>query len=161
VLRRQRRREEGVQALEQAIRVNPQNETVRSNVLGVRHTRGRQYLTEPTRELIADDTRARRFNPSRWDTRRAKRLRPWWWLALKRVPAPVALLVNAAILALTVSVALKSSKSLHDVLLWLLISGVALPASIRRAWRWWRIKHPPASSWTPTQPDRQQRQPRH
>jgi tetratricopeptide (TPR) repeat protein len=37
-------------------------------------------LSVPTRQLLADDRRARRLKPMRWDWSWPFRLRPWWWL---------------------------------------------------------------------------------
>ena len=37
-------------------------------------------LSAPTRQLLADDRRARRLKPRRWDWLWPFRLRPWWWL---------------------------------------------------------------------------------
>jgi len=150
-LRRQRRQAESVQAYEQAVRIAPDNPTIRRNVFRLRHTSAIKHLSEPTRTLIADDTRARRYQPHRWDWGRAKRFRPWWWVLLSRIRAPEAFAMNAMLFAVLLAVSLGSRTSGPWV--WVAVLGLALPFSTRRAWRWWQIRHPPASSWKPTGAD--------
>jgi Flp pilus assembly protein TadD len=97
--------------------------------LGIR--RAAAQLSGPTAQLLLDDHRARRLKPWRWDWTWILRLRPWWWLALERVPPPYALLINIGV----------------GLLVPLLLLGV--PFSAWRAWRWYRRAHPGRSSWRP------------
>jgi tetratricopeptide (TPR) repeat protein len=148
-LRRQGRDEEAAPAFEAAARLSPQTQTIRRNVSGLRYTRARQHLTPRTRELLAEDARQRRTQPQTWDRGRARRLRPWWWLAMKRIPPRYALAANIALLAIF---ALQMQSPGHrSSAAWTVVLALALPFSIRRAWHWWRIRHPGAKSWKPTQ----------
>jgi hypothetical protein len=97
-------------------------------------------LSPPTRALLADDRRARRWKPHRWHWRWATRLRPWWWLLLSRLPPPVLLAANAGLLGLAVA---------GGAAFWVLAFAIALPFSLMRSWRWYRRRHPGASSWRP------------
>ena len=98
-----------------------------------------------TRALVADDARARRFVPSRWDWKWPTRFRPWWWTLLSRIPPIAALALNAAVLAAAVA---------GRAGVWIVAMGLALPFSIRRAYKWWRRQHPAAGSWRPGGGDR-------
>jgi tetratricopeptide (TPR) repeat protein len=93
-----------------------------------------------TRELLRSDNRARRWRPGRWGWGWVTRLRPWWWLLLMRLPPPVLLTANVALLGAAIAT---------PVVFWIVAFGLALPFSARRALRWWRRRHPPASSWRP------------
>ena len=75
-----------------------------------------------------------------WEWSWPTRLRPWWWLLLQRLPPPVALVLNAGLLAATVAARL----GVFAVLL-----AVSLPFSVRRGFRWWRRTRPAAASWRP------------
>lgn len=150
-LRRQGRNEEAAPALEAAARLSPQSQTIRRNVTGLRYSRARKHLSPRTRELLAEDARQRRTQPQTWDFGRAKRLRPWWWLALKRIPAPYALASNIVLLA--IFAAQTAGRGPHSGVVWAVVLLLALPFSIRRAWHWWRIRHPGAKSWKPTHAD--------
>ncbi len=97
--------------------------------LGIRLAARR--LPGPTAQLLLDDHRARRLKPWRWDWTWILRLRPWWWLALEKVPPPYALLLNIGI----------------GLLVPLLLLGV--PFSAWRAWRWYRREYPGSGSWRP------------
>ena len=97
-------------------------------------------LSAPTRRLLADDRAARRFKPHRWDWSWPTRLRPWWWVLLTQLPAPFLLAVNVILLAASIAGALA---------FWVLVFGIALPFSLMRTWRWYRRRHPGASSWRP------------
>jgi Flp pilus assembly protein TadD len=97
--------------------------------LGIRLAARR--VPAPTAQLLLDDHRARRLKPWRWDWTWILRLRPWWWLALEKVPPPYALLINIG----------------AGLLAPLLLLGV--PFSAWRAWRWYRREHPGSGSWRP------------
>lgn len=109
--------------------------------------RGRRALSDPTRRLMADDARARRFRPHRWDWSWITRLRPWWWILLQRVPAPVALALNAVGFAVVLPGALDASADGGSSPVWAIAFGVGLPFSVLRSWRWWRRRHPARDSW--------------
>jgi hypothetical protein len=97
-------------------------------------------LSTPTRGLVLDDARARRFRPWRWDWAWPTRLRPWWWLLLMQIPPPVALLIVTALLAAAIA---------GGVWFWVVVLGIAEPFVVRRVWRWWRLAHPGRRSWRP------------
>jgi tetratricopeptide (TPR) repeat protein len=97
-------------------------------------------LSPAAQGLLAADIRARRFKPQRWDWRWPTRLRPWWWLLLVRLPPPILLAVNLLVLAGALA---------GRIVFWIVAMGIALPFSGRRALRWWRLRHPGASSWRP------------
>jgi hypothetical protein len=85
----------------------------------------------PTAQLLLDEHRAKRLKPWRWDWSWIVRLRPWWWLALQRIPPPYALALNIA----------------AGLVVPLLLIGV--PFSAWRAWRWYRRMNPGSGSWRP------------
>ncbi len=97
-------------------------------------------VSAPTRELLRSDSRARRRRPDRWDWRWITRLRPWWWLLLARLPAPILLAANVALLVAAVAT---------PIVFWIVALGLALPFSARRTYKWWRRRHPGADSWRP------------
>jgi hypothetical protein len=97
-------------------------------------------LSPATRELLRADNRARRWRPQRWRYRWITRLRPWWWLLLVRLPPPLVLGANLALLV---------AAAAGRIVFWIVAFALALPFSSRRAFRWWRRRHPPASSWRP------------
>ena len=111
-----------------------------AGVLEVVRRASLRSLSEPTRALVVDDSRARRYAPARWDWSWPTRLRPWWWLLLQRIPAPLALALNAVLLPAAIVARLG---------LWIALLGIGLPFSIRRTWRWWRREHPGRDSWRP------------
>ena len=84
--------------------------------------------------------RARRFKPHRWDWSWPARLRPWWWVLLTKLPAPLLLAINLLLFAGALAGLL---------VVWALVLGIALPFSFMRTWRWFRRRHPGASSWRP------------
>jgi tetratricopeptide (TPR) repeat protein len=147
-LQRQGRSAEAVPIFEQASRLDPRNDTVRKNVRRIGRSHARRRLSPSARALVADESRARRYQPSRWDWSRTRQFRPFWWVLLKRVEAPKALAINAVLFGLLVYAALSSPGS--GAVVWAVLLGLALPFSSVRAWRWWRIRHPSASSWRPT-----------
>jgi tetratricopeptide (TPR) repeat protein len=99
-----------------------------------------QQLGGATRQLVIDDRRARRLKPHRWDWTWPGRLRPWWWIALTKLPAPLLLAANLLLFA----------GALAGVLVvWAFVLGIALPFSLMRTWRWFRRRHPGADSWRP------------
>ena len=151
-LRRQGRRAEGVRVFDEAARLNPNNKTVRQNVRRVARTPSAGHLSKQSRALAADDARARRYRPREWDWAYPTRLRPWWWSMLKRMPAPRALVLHGAVFAALLAAALQPRASVGLAVL-TVASGFALPFSVRRAWRWWRIRHPSARSWSPPDTD--------
>ncbi len=106
--------------------------------------RSLQALDVPTRTLVHDDARARRFNPTRWEWKWLLQLRPWWWLLIregaKRMPAWLVLGVNLAGLALA-AVGRNGG--------WVIIMALGLPFTAWRFHREWRRKHPPKGSWKP------------
>jgi len=97
-------------------------------------------LSDPTRHLLADDRRARRWKPARWDWSWPGRLRPWWWILLTQLPAPLLLALNVVFLALAITAGLA---------VWSVALAIAVPFSVMRCWRWYRRRHPGASSWRP------------
>ena len=97
-------------------------------------------LSPPARELLADDRRARRLKPQRWDAAWPTRLRPWWWILLTQLPAPLLLTCNAVFLAGAIAA---------ERPVWIFALGLALPFSLMRVWRWFRRRHPGAGSWRP------------
>ena len=97
-------------------------------------------VSPPTRALLRDDNRARRFAPKRWDWSWPTRLRPWWWVLLVRLPPPFMLAVHLFFLA--GSIATLAS-------FWIVALGIALPFSVLRTWRWFRRRRPGAGSWRP------------
>ncbi len=142
ILRQRHRRAEAVSIFEAAARVSSRNSTVRGNILMLGHTSSRRHMSATTRELVADDARARRFHPTRWDWGRVTRFRPWWWTVLKRIPAPVGLGINVVVVILC---AIGPATAPDD-----LVYGLFLPFTARRFWRWWGIRHPSARSWRPS-----------
>jgi Flp pilus assembly protein TadD len=92
------------------------------------------------RTLIADDARARRLHPARWDWRWPTRLRPWWWLLLQRAPTELIVPLNVGLLVLA---------ALGRLWVWVVVLGLGLPFSARRVWRVWRRAHPGSGSWRP------------
>jgi hypothetical protein len=109
-------------------------------------------MTEPTRTLVKDDGGARRYQPQRWDWGRATKIRPWRWIMLRRLDAPKALAINAALFCVLLLAAISTSGS-NTAAIWAAIAGIALPFSLVRAWHWWRIRHPPPDSWRPAGAD--------
>ena len=103
------------------------------------HRRQHFTLSPATRTMLRDQRRARRFRPREWDWSASTRLRPWWWVALERLPAPAAFVLNAGLVA--------ALARTHSLLLFLLM--IALPFSGLRAYRWVRRRRPAASSWRP------------
>lgn len=97
-------------------------------------------LSAASAAMIDDRRRARRFKPWRWDYSRVLALRPWWWLAFERMHPWRALGLNVAVLA----AALAGRLTFIVVLM-----GLALPASVLRAWRWERRRRGSAGSWRP------------
>jgi hypothetical protein len=97
-------------------------------------------VSTPTRELLRSDNRTRRWRPQRWNWRWITRLRPWWWLLLARLPPPILLAANLVLLVAAIA---------GPVRFWVVAFGLALPFSARRTHRWWRRRHPGASSWRP------------
>ena len=97
-------------------------------------------LSAPTRRLLADDRAARRLKPHRYDWSWPTRLRPWWWVLLTQLPAPLLLAINVTLLAASIAGALA---------FWVLAFGLALPFSLMRTWRWYRRRNPGANSWRP------------
>jgi hypothetical protein len=97
-------------------------------------------LSGPTQQLLNDDRAARRLKPARWDWSWPTRLRPWWWVVLTKLPAPILLAANLLLLAAAIAGAL---------VVWVLVLGIALPFSFMRTWRWLRRRHPGAGSWRP------------
>ncbi|HEY5197938.1 MAG TPA: tetratricopeptide repeat protein [Solirubrobacteraceae bacterium] len=144
---------EAVAMFEQASRINPRNDTIHKNIRRIGRTRAARGLSPPARALVADERRARRYDPRRWDWSRIRGFRPFWWILLKRVEAPKALAINAVVFGLLLYSALASPEGVSWV--WVVLLGSALPFSGIRAWRWWRIRHPSASSWRPTDVDDQ------
>ena len=66
----------------------------------------------------ATTVRARRFKPHRWDWSWPTRLRPWWWVLLTKLPAPLLLAVNLLLFAGALAGLL---------VVWALVLGIALP----------------------------------
>jgi tetratricopeptide (TPR) repeat protein len=99
-----------------------------------------QRVNPPTRALLRDDNRARRFKPARWDWRWPTRLRPWWWILLAKLPPPILLALNLVLLVPALA---------DPVPVWLAILAVWLAINVRRSWRWYRRRVPGASSWRP------------
>jgi Flp pilus assembly protein TadD len=97
-------------------------------------------VSAPTRALLRSDNRARRWRPQRWNWRWITRVRPGWWVLLASLPPPLTLAVNVALL-----IAALAAPSVF----WVVILGVTLPFSARRAHKWWRRRHPAAGSWRP------------
>jgi len=89
----------------------------------------------------------RRFRPQRWDWTWITRLRPWWWILLQRVPAPLALAINALGFAVALPSALDAGAGGASSPVWAIVLGAGLPFSVLRAWRWWRRRHPAPGSW--------------
>ncbi|MGB8879500.1 MAG: hypothetical protein WCD11_24510, partial [Solirubrobacteraceae bacterium] len=85
--------------------------------------------------------------PQRWDWGLLTRLRPWWWLALRRLSPNKALTVNAAIFLALLTASVFGSSS--GTIVWTALSGAMLPFSFARAYRVWRIEHPAKASWMP------------
>jgi tetratricopeptide (TPR) repeat protein len=150
-LQRQGRQAEAIPIFEQASRVDPRHDTVRKNIRRIGRSPSRRRLSAPARALVADEARARRYQPSRWDWSRLTRFRPFWWILLKRVEAPKALAINAALFGLGLYSSLSAASEVAAF--WTALLGIGLPFSALRTWRWWRIRHPSASSWRPSDPD--------
>jgi tetratricopeptide (TPR) repeat protein len=145
-LHRQGRRQEAGEIFDQAGRSQPHNGAIRRGLVRLSRTQAGAGFSPATKQLVADERRARRLKPHRWDWGRVRRLRPWWWVALTRMPAPAAFAVNAALFALLLAASLHAS---GPTAVWAILLGLGLLASTRRLWRWWRIRHPSRRSWRP------------
>jgi tetratricopeptide (TPR) repeat protein len=97
-------------------------------------------LSLPTRALLRDDNRARRLRPRSWDWSWPTRLRPWWWVVLTQLPAPLLLAANVFFLGVAIAGLLA---------FWIVALGLALPFSAIRTWRWYRRRRPGTGSWRP------------
>lgn len=157
-LKKQSRPAEAAEALEQAVKINPDDPVLRTNLFHLRRGGIAKHLSASTRALIAGDRRARRFHPRRWDWSRLKRQRPLWWILLFRLTAPLALAIHLVVLAILLWLVLSSVRAV-DVVGGVVVGAVAatsavmLPLSIQRTRTWWGIRHRPRSSWAPNRPD--------
>ncbi len=116
------------------------------------HRSGMRRLDDASRALIADDARARRFHPLRWDWHWLLRLRPWWWQPsreiVRAIPAGVLLGANLALLALAVAALLAAAHPhIESAGGWAIPLATLLPFTLRRFRRNWRLRHPSKRSW--------------